>query len=413
MADKRLPDVFIGCSSESLDAAKAVQNNLQQVARIRIWTEEIDRPGRVVIQEIVEAAKETDFAIFILSPDDTTTSRQQQFLSPQDNTIFEAGLFMGVLGVERVFILKPKNSNIKSPSDLLGITSALYDIPEDNRWEVALGPASNKIAAELRSQGKKDQISFGPLSGSVAKRKQFVDFFGQSATKQDFKLVFSKRELNDSAAVFRYPFARQLLFPRLDATDFASVPVPKEVRAWLAYDDMLVATKLSKLFGTACNQQVQVSLDIDDETWTKGPTIAVGLGFTWHTQQLLRAGNLDKKVQVTWVNGPPVSDAFVFDTVQYSAGGKDYDFAIVARVVCEGGHVHFICAGRTAPGTAAAGRYLAEKWEEMANLYESRDPETTSLGVLIRHPRTFHDVCSVGLDRISIVAHVFDRDIGS
>ena len=73
-------------------------------------------------------------------------------------------------------------------------------------------------------------------------------------------------------------------FPIID-----SVPIPKEVTAWLAYDDILVATKLTNLFVTECNRQGQVSLDSDDVTWMKEPTIAVDLGFTLHTRQLLEA----------------------------------------------------------------------------------------------------------------------------
>jgi len=45
--------------------------------------------------------------------------------SPRDNVVFEAGLFGGVLGMRRTFILHA--SGAKLPTDLLGLTSIRYD----------------------------------------------------------------------------------------------------------------------------------------------------------------------------------------------------------------------------------------------------------------------------------------------
>ena len=44
--------------------------------------------------------------------------------SPRDNVVFEAGLFGGVLGMRRTFILHSKAA--KLPSDLLGLTAVRY-----------------------------------------------------------------------------------------------------------------------------------------------------------------------------------------------------------------------------------------------------------------------------------------------
>jgi hypothetical protein len=45
--------------------------------------------------------------------------------SPRDNVVFEAGLFGGVLGMRRTFILHA--SGAKLPTDLLGLTCVRYD----------------------------------------------------------------------------------------------------------------------------------------------------------------------------------------------------------------------------------------------------------------------------------------------
>lgn len=152
MNEKKLPELFIGCSTEILSAAKALQNNLQNITQSTIWTQDTFRPSRVTIHEIIRSAQDADFAVFILAPDDFLKYRHEEQKSPRDNTIFEAGLFMGILGIERVFLLKPRDITIKLPTDLMGITTIMYDIPSENRWEAALGPAANKIEKEIKEQ---------------------------------------------------------------------------------------------------------------------------------------------------------------------------------------------------------------------------------------------------------------------
>ena len=53
--------------------------------------------------------------------DDSNTGQA----SPRDNVVFEAGLFGGVLGMRRTFILHA--SGAKLPTDLLGLTCVRYD----------------------------------------------------------------------------------------------------------------------------------------------------------------------------------------------------------------------------------------------------------------------------------------------
>ncbi len=46
---------------------------------------------------------------------------------------------------------------------------------------------------------------------------------------------------------------------------------------------------------------------------------------------------------------------------------------------------HFVCAGRTARGTKAAGIFLATQWEQLLSLYEKngRDLKTDSVAVFL------------------------------
>jgi hypothetical protein len=246
----------------------------------------------------------------------------------------------------------------------------------------------------------------------------FQDFFGKTCIDKDFHLVCSKRLLNNLASqYFEYPYAQDLLVDPSAAKDRAAVahdgsslvlmPLPKDVKAWLAYEDMIVASRMGSLFGSMCGREVQIDLDNDEDGWTEYPTIAVGLGFTLHTRKLLEASGLNRKVSIEWTDDPE-TDAIKFDGKLYNGAQADHDFALLARVLCAGSNIHFICAGRTAPGTAAAGRYLQERWSDIAEMFStSEDMAKKSIAVLLKHPPETQQVCTARIDMIAPICHIF------
>lgn len=76
---------------------------------------------------------------------------------PRDNVIFEIGLFMGHLGRSRTFILHQANAKLKIPSDLSGVTTAMYEWPrEDKSCRSAVGAACDNIRETIRDLGASD-----------------------------------------------------------------------------------------------------------------------------------------------------------------------------------------------------------------------------------------------------------------
>ena len=125
------PRIFLGSSAQQEKLIQALTRGLEDVAHVEPWTTSFN-PGTTALERLLELTHEVDFAAFVFARDDWTATSAPASLppgsgqaSPRDNVVFEAGLFGGVLGMRRTFILHASGS--KLPSDLLGLTSVRYD----------------------------------------------------------------------------------------------------------------------------------------------------------------------------------------------------------------------------------------------------------------------------------------------
>ena len=123
------PRIFLGSSGKQEKLLQALTRGLEDVARVEPWTTSFN-PGTTTLERLFELAHEVDFAAFVFAQDDWTSHSPSASpsgsgqASPRDNVVFEAGLFGGVLGMRRTFILHANGS--KLPSDLLGLTCVRY-----------------------------------------------------------------------------------------------------------------------------------------------------------------------------------------------------------------------------------------------------------------------------------------------
>lgn len=86
--------------------------------------------------------------------------RSREHYVVRDNVLFELGLFIGSIGKERCFIIKPRDVELHFPSDLLGITPTDYDPNRsDNNLTSSLTYASTQIKREMNSKGVFKEIS--------------------------------------------------------------------------------------------------------------------------------------------------------------------------------------------------------------------------------------------------------------
>jgi len=124
------PRIFLGSSGQQAKLVQALTRGLEDCAHVDPWTTSFN-PGTTTLERLVELAHEVDFAAFAFAQDDWTAVNTSATpppdsgqASPRDNVVFEAGLFGGVLGMRRTFILHARGS--KLPTDLLGLTSIRY-----------------------------------------------------------------------------------------------------------------------------------------------------------------------------------------------------------------------------------------------------------------------------------------------
>jgi len=125
------PRIFLGSSGKQAKLLQALTRGLEDVAHVEPWTTSFN-PGTTTLERLLELTREVDFAAFVFAQDDWTTNTSTEApaptpgqASPRDNVVFEAGLFGGVLGMRRTFILHA--SGAKLPTDLLGLTCVRYD----------------------------------------------------------------------------------------------------------------------------------------------------------------------------------------------------------------------------------------------------------------------------------------------
>jgi Predicted nucleotide-binding protein containing TIR-like domain len=152
------PRIFLGSSKQQEKLLQAVARGIEDVAHVEPWMTSFN-PGTTTVERLVELAHEVDFAAFVFAKDDWTTASVPASTSPgtgqaspRDNVVFEAGLFGGVLGMRRTFILHA--SGAKLPTDLLGLTSIRYETTTPSEMKVL----NQKLRKAIQDEGRLARI---------------------------------------------------------------------------------------------------------------------------------------------------------------------------------------------------------------------------------------------------------------
>jgi len=170
----KLPIVFIASSSEGLEVAKAVRalllQELRDRAKVTLWTREFGLSA-TYIESLETASQEADFAVLVMTPDDITISRDKKKSAPRDNVVFELGLFMGCLGRERCFIVNEQRSDLKLPTDLLGVHLATINRSAGQDLKDALDAQCLLIGERIAKLGARYKFSRDALDTQATIRR--------------------------------------------------------------------------------------------------------------------------------------------------------------------------------------------------------------------------------------------------
>jgi hypothetical protein len=164
------PTLFIASSVEGLSVAEVVNANLDHACECTLWPQGTFKLGSVAIKDLITKASSVDFAVFVFTPDDLATIRGHQVVAARDNVVFELGLFVGSIGLERCYIVKPRGVDMHLPTDLLGINTADY-VPDrsDNDTASALNAACTKIKERVTELGSLRRVPYA-APGATDKR---------------------------------------------------------------------------------------------------------------------------------------------------------------------------------------------------------------------------------------------------
>ncbi|HTE05747.1 MAG TPA: TIR domain-containing protein [Planctomycetota bacterium] len=175
------PRIFLGSSGQQAKLIQALTRGLEDVARVEPWTSSFN-PGTTTLERLLELTHEVDFAAFVFARDDWTSASasasaspsasasaspspgaspsapaaplpESGQASPRDNVVFEAGLFGGVLGLRRTFILHA--SGAKLPTDLLGLTCVRYG---GTATAAEMRTVNEKLRKAIESEGHRASI---------------------------------------------------------------------------------------------------------------------------------------------------------------------------------------------------------------------------------------------------------------
>ncbi|MEM6768125.1 MAG: nucleotide-binding protein [Bacteroidota bacterium] len=156
--------IFIGSSKEGLPIANAIADNLSQESDKflpRTWDKGIFKLSKSLLENLFQILQEVEFGIFVFTPDDLSLIRGKVTPTVRDNVIFEMGLFMGSLGQERVFFVKPRGDKLDALSDLSGLVYGEYN-PKDKKLKPALSGFCNQVSEAIQTSLMKGGVLMDP-----------------------------------------------------------------------------------------------------------------------------------------------------------------------------------------------------------------------------------------------------------
>lgn len=212
---------------EQLPVARAVNTALDHDAHCNVWTYGFD-PSRFTLESLEDELRKSDFAVFVLAPDDITISRKQKTRSPRDNVILELGINIGALTRRRTFILIERGVQSKIPSDLLGLTPLTFECRSP--LAAAVEPAWNGIREQIKAQGLLPRVRSAGNVIAYSERSLMSTGFAASALRSLSTFAGDLSWLEEDLSTYQTLRAPKRNVVIRFLTDVPGVPVIKKAK---------------------------------------------------------------------------------------------------------------------------------------------------------------------------------------
>jgi hypothetical protein len=175
-----LPRLFISSSPKGLEVAEYLQQALEGHCEATLPEQGVFVLGQSPLESLASACKHSDFAAFVLTPDDMFTKRGYRKRAPRENVLFEIGFFMGGLGRHRTFIVYCHEDESALPSHLRGVTLATFRKRVDENMEATISPVAIKIREAIEKIRTSD-------SAQTSTRNMLRDFVKHNNVVNELK----------------------------------------------------------------------------------------------------------------------------------------------------------------------------------------------------------------------------------
>jgi hypothetical protein len=141
-----------------------VSSELDEKASTRLWWVALEHT-QTIFDGLLKQAEEVDFAVFVFRPEDAIARPDDRhYLAVRDNVLFEFGLFLGVLGRERIFAIIPQDWEASRPADLRGVLFETFDSERKDTQQAVANACGAIVAAieEARPRERAPQVEFFP-----------------------------------------------------------------------------------------------------------------------------------------------------------------------------------------------------------------------------------------------------------
>jgi hypothetical protein len=144
------PRVFIASSAEGSPVAGQVRLGIDDEADATVWHEGLSDLSPDNLETLLQASRDFDFAVLVLTPDDLNRRMGWQQDIRRDNILFTTGLFMGALGRRRTHVIYWGNEGLEARAELSGLTTAVCRRRADGNLEKELEPVCTQIKNRIR-----------------------------------------------------------------------------------------------------------------------------------------------------------------------------------------------------------------------------------------------------------------------